>query len=301
MEAVDKQVELRIGTCSWNYPSWEGLVYHTHDRAEYLAEYAARYDSVEVDRWFWSLFEDPAKVRMPELGDVRNYRDAVPNTFRFGVKAPNSVTLTHLYKKDRSDHNELLRENPHFLSSKLFAEFVDRLQPMHEILGPIVFQFEYLNKSKMASASAFREQFAAFARHLPEGFLFALETRNKNYLTKAHFEWLLEVRMIPVLISGYWMPHPAALFEEHKMCLQQFPAVVIRLMGEDRGEIEKLTHKEWNRVVKPHDKELDEIAEMISELQTAGVRPFVFVNNHYEGSAPITIDKLLAKIAAIAL
>ena len=291
--------DLRIGTCSWNYPSWNELVYQTRDRADYLSEYAARFNSVEVDRWFWSLFEDPTKVRMPALEDVRKYRDAVPETFRFGVKAPNSVTLTHLYKKDRSDKNERLQENPHFLSPELVAEFLERLGPMHDVLGPVMFQFEYLNKQKMASAKSFRDRFGAFASNLPTGHAYALEIRNKNYMTPEYFEWLLEIGVLPVLISGYWMPRPAALFEDQKKILQQFPTIIFRLMGEDRGEIEKTTNKEWNRIVKPHDKELEEIAAMVVELQSFGVKSFVFVNNHYEGSAPITIDRLMAKISEI--
>ena len=44
-----------IGTCSWNYDSWIGLVY---DRkapysAAYLNEYARKYPTVEVDSWFY--------------------------------------------------------------------------------------------------------------------------------------------------------------------------------------------------------------------------------------------------------
>ena len=31
---------LRIGTCSWKYPSWEGLVYSKATGINYLEEYA---------------------------------------------------------------------------------------------------------------------------------------------------------------------------------------------------------------------------------------------------------------------
>ena len=44
--------ELRIGACSWKYPSWQGLVYSAAQGIDYLQEYAARYDTVEVDQWF---------------------------------------------------------------------------------------------------------------------------------------------------------------------------------------------------------------------------------------------------------
>lgn len=43
---------LVIGTCSWKYPSWEGLVYVSRTPLDFLTEYARRYRSVEVDQWF---------------------------------------------------------------------------------------------------------------------------------------------------------------------------------------------------------------------------------------------------------
>jgi len=44
------------------------------------------------------------------------------------------------------------------------------------------------------------------------------------------------------------------------------------------------------------DKELDDVIWMINELQNNEVDLFVNVNNHFEGSAPLTIKKLKAKL-----
>jgi uncharacterized protein YecE (DUF72 family) len=94
--------ELRIGTCSWKYASWRGLVYSDAPDINYLQEYAKRYNTVEVDQWFWSLFGRDA-VRLPNPADTQAYRLSVPDDFRFSIKAPDSLTLTHLRKKDRSN------------------------------------------------------------------------------------------------------------------------------------------------------------------------------------------------------
>ena len=75
---------LRIGTCSWKFDSWVGLVYSEKDRAGYLREYARRYDTVEVDQWFWSLFGRD-KIALPEPAVVREYAESVPASFRFSV------------------------------------------------------------------------------------------------------------------------------------------------------------------------------------------------------------------------
>jgi uncharacterized protein YecE (DUF72 family) len=44
--------------------------------------------------------------------------------------------------------------------------------------------------------------------------------------------------------------------------------------------------------VEPKDKDLTEIANMIQEIAAKNIQTYVNVNNHYEGSAPLTIDKL---------
>jgi uncharacterized protein YecE (DUF72 family) len=46
--------------------------------------------------------------------------------------------------------------------------------------------------------------------------------------------------------------------------------------------------------VAPKDDELPEIAAVIRDLLNEGVNVYVNVNNHYEGSAPLTIRRLEA-------
>ena len=63
---------LRMGTCSWKYDFWKGLVYDPDKRYrpdDYLADYAKYFNTVEIDQWFWSLF--PTGVRLPDLDTVR--------------------------------------------------------------------------------------------------------------------------------------------------------------------------------------------------------------------------------------
>lgn len=68
---------------------------------------------------------------------------------------------------------------------------------------------------------------------------------------------------------------------------------VIRLLGPDRQGIEKITGKQWNKIVAPKDKELPHISSMIRKmLDQEGMDLYLNVNNHYEGSAPITISKV---------
>ena len=283
---------LRMGTCSWRYPSWEGLVYSAAKGIDELAEYASRYDCVEVDRWFWSLFE-PGQLRLPERRDAAAYRASVPDSFRFAVKAPNSLTLPFHHRKRKADPAIV---NPHFLSPGVAAEFLDRIAPLHDLLGPVMFQFEYLNRDKMASRQAFEKSFGAFARKLPSGFVYGLEIRNARWLDADFLAFIQSIGMIPVLISGYWMPPLPDLLRTHADRIAAFDTIVIRLMGRDRAAIEAATGKVWNRIVDPQDAELDALAPILQTWSQSGPSPFLFINNHYEGSAPLTLERIRQRL-----
>jgi uncharacterized protein YecE (DUF72 family) len=281
---------LRIGTCSWKFDSWVGLVYSEKDRAGYLREYARRYDTVEVDQWFWSLFGRD-KIALPEPAVVREYAESVPASFRFSVKVPNSITLTHFYKKAGSD---ALVGNPHFLSVDLFNKFLTALEPMGRRLGPLMFQFEYLNKRKMASQADFLEQFSDFIGACPRGYRYCVETRNPNYLNRTYFDFLRRHRLCHVFLQGYYMPPVFEVYREFGGGIRGL--TVIRLHGPSRIDIEARTGKKWDSIVEPRDKELDSLKEMLYDLRERKVTTYLNVNNHYEGSAPLTIERIESRL-----
>jgi len=99
-----------IGTCSWKYNSWQGLIYPANKPFNYLQEYSRHDRTVEIDQWFWSLFASDKAV-LPKPTVVQEYTDSIPEDFAFCIKIPNSITLTHHYKKKKSDP---LIPNPHF-------------------------------------------------------------------------------------------------------------------------------------------------------------------------------------------
>jgi uncharacterized protein YecE (DUF72 family) len=264
------------------------LVYPAPKGINYLQAYAEHYDTVEIDRWFWSLFGEDS-VGLPKPADVEEYRRSVPDDFVFTVKAPNSVTLTHFYRKAKSDP---LVANPYFLSSSLFQTFLSLLDPLGDTLGPIMFQFEYLNKQKMPSQARFQELFEAFSQQLPAGYRYGVEVRNARYLNRSYFDFLARNGLSPVLLQGYWMPPITGIYEEWGDAIAQHEDVVIRLLGPDRKGIEKQTGKRWNRIVAPRDEELEAILEMVEDLLEQGVNVYLNINNHYEGSAPLTIDRI---------
>lgn len=297
---IDRRLEplplLRIGTCSWKYDSWKGLVYDP-DRSyrpdDYLADYARHYSTVEIDQWFWSLF--PTGVRLPDPAVSRGYAESVPEDFVFTVKAPNALTLTHHYARQAKGAEEFAnRPNAQFLSHALLDQLLARLRPLGGKLGSLMFQFEYLNRQKMPSSDAFLEKLHAFFSRAPREVPFAIESRNPNYLGEPFFRLLEEHRVAFVYLEGYYMPPIREVFERCR------PAVadhcVIRLHGPDRKGIEEQAGGTWNRIVSPQPESIAAAAEIYLANREHSIRTFVNVNNHFEGSAPLTILRFLERL-----
>jgi uncharacterized protein YecE (DUF72 family) len=275
-----------MGTCSWKYPSWEGLVYSQSTGIDYLKEYAEKYRTVEIDQWFWSLFGKD-RVSLPRDDTVLSYKKSVPEDFIFTIKVPNSITLTHFYNKKK---DEPLVENPYFLSEELFLRFCEKIEPIKNQCGPLMFQFEYLNKKKMPSLEVLLQKLEAFFHRVPGEYCHAIELRNPNFLNSTFFAFLQRMNLSPVFLQGYYMPPVTDVYAKFQDRIEA--TVIIRLHGPSRGDIEKKTKGRWDRIVESKDHELPHIAGMIGKLVNRQSDVFVNVNNHYEGSAPLTIGKL---------
>jgi uncharacterized protein YecE (DUF72 family) len=108
-----------VGTSGFDYKDWRGTFYPRFIKAaDRLAFYAEHFDTVELNVTFY---------RMPAASAFRGWRDAVPDGFRFAVKA--SRYLTHI--KRLSDP----RSSVEYLMDRA-GELGDRLGPMLLQLPP---------------------------------------------------------------------------------------------------------------------------------------------------------------------
>ena len=69
-----------------------------------------------------------------------------------------------------------------------------------------------------------------------------------------------------------------------------------RLHGADREEIEASTGKDWSRIIVPRPEGIRAGAAIARSNAQKGVLTIVNVNNHYEGSAPLTIGRFLDEL-----
>ena len=284
---------LRTGTCSWNYPEWQEIGIYSQQQKrhyDYLPEYAEHFNTAEVDQWFWSL-ESPDSVRLPRKDDLKAYVELTPDDFKFTIKAPNSITLTHFYKQAPKEFAG--KPNPNFLSRQIMKSFLKLLEPLEEKVGVIMLEFEYLNKEKMPTLEAFLDHLGPFLSSLPSEYSFAIETRNPNYLKEEYFEFLKKHNTGHVFVDGYYMPSAASVFEKYGEASLPVKNVVIRLLGADRQGIEKKTRKRWTQIVDPRDKTIGEVAGLVLKLIPQKFDVYANFNNHLEGSAPLSIAKFV--------
>ena len=145
-----------IGTCSWNYDSWVGLVYTRKcpTAADYLKEYSLKYRTAEIDSWFYKI---------PLRQEAESYRARVDDDFRFTCKVSNQISLTH---RRNFKNPGPLQVNPDFLSPGLFQEYLRAAEPLNNQIDAYMLEFEYLNREKMPSQDTFLRALDDFLKDL---------------------------------------------------------------------------------------------------------------------------------------
>ncbi len=288
---------LHIGTCSWKYPEWSRVGVYPKDynpkTGNFLEHYSKFHNTVEIDQWFWSL-STPKFVRLPNPRTAKEYVESVPKGFLFTVKAPNSITLTHFYTKgaQAKQYPEYAgKPNKHFLNPDLVRKFLKSLEPMEEKLGPVMFEFEYLNKEKMESLDFYLAALGNFFNELPEGYQYGVETRNPNYLNPSYFALLKKYKIAHVFLEGYYMPPVGSVFKSQKAITAGH--TVFRLHGPDREGMAQKAGGIWDRIQIDRSSLLEDIGTLLRKVIDERISTFVNVNNHFEGCAPVSIARLL--------
>ncbi len=154
-------MRVRTGTSGFSYPAWEGHFYPTGTkRPDMLSFYAGKLGAVEINNTFY---------RMPKADLLERWRDSVPESFRFVLKASRRITH-HQRLRDADDSVEYL---------------FDTAKVLGEQLGPFLFQLPpYLRRDD--------DRLAAFLGRLPAGLRAAFEFRHASWFDDAVFALLEE-------------------------------------------------------------------------------------------------------------
>jgi uncharacterized protein YecE (DUF72 family) len=153
--------EIRIGCSGWQYRHWRGRFYPRDlPTDDWLAHYARRFDTVELNNSFY---------RLPEADTFAAWGRRVPDNFLFAVKA--SRYLTHLKR---------LRE-----PSEPLNRLWSRATKLGDHLGPMLYQLPPRWQRDV-------DRLRSFVAGLPPHRLHAIEFREPSWYDRDVYDLLAD-------------------------------------------------------------------------------------------------------------
>jgi uncharacterized protein YecE (DUF72 family) len=154
-----READVYIGCSGWNYASWRGAFYPARlPPSQWLSHYARHFGTVEINNSFY---------RLPEESTFASWREQVPQSFVFAVKA--SRFLTHLKRL----------QDPAEPIARLFL----RASGLRSKLGPVLYQLP-------PNLPVDLERLEGFLAALPRGTPHVVEFRNPAWYVGETFALL---------------------------------------------------------------------------------------------------------------
>lgn len=305
---------LRLGTSSWSFPGWEGLVYPKQSRKvaatalshDGLATYASSplLQTVGLDRTFY------APIAQSEFA---RYASQVPETFRFLVKAHGQLFRPAGLGTVGQDFTSAAPTRDLFLDSAwmldaVIAPAVQGLardgQPSR--LGVVLMQLPPLPLKPRGPAGSVEEFSAAligFLSRVREGsptVPLALEVRNPQLLTPLLAEALTSLHIAPALVHHPTMPRVTKQAAIWGGTLHQptTPWVCRWMLHHSQSyEGAKSIYEPFDRIVDDDAPTRADIAALTHEALRLDRSAFIIINNKAEGSAPLSVELLSEQFA----
>lgn len=285
---------LYMGTSSWSYAGWNGLVYDGDYRETALAReglyaYAGHplLRCVGIDRTFYAPIGE---------ADYRRYASQVNESFRFVVKAPMAITSSYI----RDDAGQFSDSPFYFDPVYCATEFVEPcLAGLGQKAGPLVFQFPPQGRAVTREPDIFINRLYRFLKALPPYDAYAVEIRDPELLTPRFFTCLKTVGALFCVASHARMPAPQVQITLARTHMG-IGGLVVRwsLHSGFKYEDAKSRYFPFDRLVDEDPDARLAIAAACIDTIRAGFPAYVVINNKAEGSAPLSVEKLATRIAA---
>ncbi len=280
---------LHLGTSSWSFPGWRGLVYRDACRESQLARdglaaYAQHplFRSVGIDKTYYQPATREEFARLAAQ---------VPSGFRFLVKAWRNIVEPEPFGGGDArlflDATAAIREC-----------VVPAVEGLGAKCGPLLFQFPPMRRLDAPATRAFLAKLRAFLRALPTGPLYAIEVRNKTLVGAELGDLLAECSVVPCFTVHPTMPDLE--LQSRELALDPSKPLVMRWMlrANHRYDEAKDLYAPFDRVAEPDDASRDALARLARAALGAGLGAWIIVNNKAEGSSPLSVERLARAIVA---
>jgi uncharacterized protein YecE (DUF72 family) len=286
---------IRLGTSSWGYEGWRGLVYQrTYPKSRFSQDTLAEYAAYGTDGLplFRTVGIDHSFYRPASAAQLAYYASQVPADFRFCSKVWEDITIP-VYANLPRYGVKAGKPNPRFLDAAVFRDMV--WAPAQESLGPKIGPFIFEFQRWGIEPDAFLNELDRFLGALPSGPQYATEVRNPAILGSRYLDILHTHRVSHVY--NHWTAMPP-LSEQHRLLEQTFTAahVVIRLLTPLGLAYEKAVERyaPYNRIIAAQPRMRQDTTTLVQQVMAQGKSAYVLVNNRAEGCSPLTIQALVA-------
>jgi uncharacterized protein YecE (DUF72 family) len=201
---------------------------------------------------------------------IRKWYGDTPRDFLFAAKVPQVIT-----------HEKVMVD-----CEQEVATFLKAISGLKEKLGPLLLQFPYFNRKAFESPKDFYARLGPFLAGLPKEYQWALEIRNKGWITLDLLDLLGKHNIAFTMIDQSWMPPIDQLLKRNDFDTATF--AYIRWLGDRKG-IEEITN-EWDKVVIDRRADLARWVLPVQKLLSRGRQVYGFFNNHYAGHAPASLE-----------
>lgn len=279
---------LRLGTSSWSFPGWQGLVYDRKATEAKLAR--SGLGAYGKHPLFRSVGLDKTFYRPAPRAEFTRLAEQVGPGFRFLVKMWRGVVEREPFGPAPSAGA--------FLDARVAeAECVrPAIEGLGEKAGPLLFQFPPMRLAGARGAREFLGGLRGFLRALPSGPLYAVEVRNRALVGPELGDLLAECSAAPCLTVHPTMPDVET--QSRELALDPSRPLVMRWMlrGNHAYAEAKDLYEPFDRIVEPDDASRDALARLARAALAAGLGAWVIVNNKAEGSSPLSVERLARRI-----
>lgn len=272
---------LYLGTSSWSFPGWEGLVYDRHYPENRLAQSGLK--AYSAHPLFRTVSLDRTYYRPMALDEFKKLRAQVPDTFRFVVKAPRDLLKP---TRDGFDLATLSRE---FLTPAA--------RGLGDTLGVVLLQFPPGTQADWGPE--FVPALGRLLRGLPQGLSYSLELRDEELLGP-RLRGELEGTSTSLCASIH--PH---LPDPDQQLLKVPPTmgtpVVFRwnLRPSLDYKQAKNNFSPFRQLASEDSRRRRLLARLVRRALQAGRAVYLTANNKAEGCAPLTLLKFLEELSSL--
>lgn len=290
-----------LGTSSWKYPGWGGLIYEEQrylTRGKFSEAKFERECLEEYGRTFRTVCVDAGYYKFPSKDYLTGLCGQVPPGFQFGFKVTDEITVKRFPGLARFGARAG-KGNVNFLNAELFrSAFLGSCEGHREKVGPLIFEFSTFHKGDFEHGRDFMTALDRFLGELPRGWRYGVELRNKKWLVAEYFAMLRSHGVAHVFNS--WTGMPGVLEQLALTGSDTADFMVARLLLKPGRKYADAVEafSPYNVIQEANPEVREGLLQMIKRLMRQRVG-FFYVNNRLEGCAPMTIAETLNAMGAL--